>query len=169
MLEPSRCVKNYSFERRNKYVPLFWMTLYNALKSVMGPGRAGSGREYSDFSFKRKRTHCARCARSLVNIITQFTTQFVPSSCYGWRRLFDLTLRSWGLTFALIWVLSGSSCGGGRSLLTLSCVTIPDVVHWVKRIYSSFFSSSNPLKCIAEVVTCKQCKCSYEKCTISFI
>ena len=39
---------------------------YKALKSVMGPGRAGSGREYSDFSLKFERTRSARCARSLV-------------------------------------------------------------------------------------------------------
>ena len=39
---------------------------YKALKSVMGPGRAGSGRKYSDFSLKYERTRSARCARSLV-------------------------------------------------------------------------------------------------------
>ena len=32
----------------------------------VGPGRAGSGREYSDFSLKYERTRSARCARSLV-------------------------------------------------------------------------------------------------------
>ena len=41
---------------------------YKALKSVMGSGRAGPGREYSDFSVKYERTRSARCARSLVII-----------------------------------------------------------------------------------------------------
>ena len=41
---------------------------YKALKSVMGSGRAGPGREYSDFSLKFERTRSARCARSLVII-----------------------------------------------------------------------------------------------------
>ena len=41
---------------------------YKALKSVMGPGRVGSGREYSDFSLQYERTRSARCARSLVTI-----------------------------------------------------------------------------------------------------
>ena len=31
------------------------------------------------------------------------------------------------------------------------------------------FQKATRLKCIAEVDTCKQCKCSYEKYTISFI
>ena len=39
---------------------------YKTLKSVMGSGRAGPGREYSDFSLKYERTRSARCARSLV-------------------------------------------------------------------------------------------------------
>ena len=39
---------------------------YKALKSVMGTGRVGPGREYSDFSLKYERTRSARCARSLV-------------------------------------------------------------------------------------------------------
>ena len=41
---------------------------YEALKSVMGPGRVGPGREYSDFSLKFERTRSVRCARSLVII-----------------------------------------------------------------------------------------------------
>ena len=36
------------------------------LKSVMGPGRAGPGREYSDVALKYERIRSARCARSLV-------------------------------------------------------------------------------------------------------
>ena len=50
---------------------------YKALKSVMGSGRAGPGREYSDFSLKYERTRSAHCARSLV--ISKFsTTQPTP-------------------------------------------------------------------------------------------
>ena len=46
---------------------------YKTLKSVMGSGRVGSGREYSDFSLKYERTRSARCARSLVTILLETT------------------------------------------------------------------------------------------------
>ena len=47
---------------------------YKALKSVMGPGRVGPGREYSDFSLKYERTRSARCARLLV--MTELAIQY---------------------------------------------------------------------------------------------
>ena len=40
----------------------------------MGSGRAGPGREYSDFSLKYERTRSARCARSLVSTSTRMHT-----------------------------------------------------------------------------------------------
>ena len=53
---------------------------YKALKSVMGSGRAGPGREFSDFSLKYERTRSARCARSLVTTDYDQAQTFVISN-----------------------------------------------------------------------------------------
>ena len=45
---------------------------YKTLKSVMGPGRVGPGREYSDFSLKFERTRSAR--NNTTHIACQPTT-----------------------------------------------------------------------------------------------
>ena len=65
---------------------------YMALKSVMGPGRVGPGREYSDFSLKFERTRSARCARSLVIICFLLFASFVSLN-YTYREIPKTHLR----------------------------------------------------------------------------
>ena len=58
---------------------------YKALKSVMGSGRVGSGREYSDFFLKYERTRSARCARSLVIMLKTYASP--PLQPFSSRRV----------------------------------------------------------------------------------